>query len=94
MRNIGSNLKAVEKLIHLRAATSLLGVLPLFHSFGYTATLWTVLAFDPLGVYHYTPLEPRQIGALPQASRHDPDRPAHVPAGLSSPLRAGRPSLA
>ena len=62
--NIGSNLKAVEKLIHFARSDVLLGVLPLFHSFGYTAALWTVLAFDPLGVYHYTPLEPRQIGAL------------------------------
>jgi acyl-[acyl-carrier-protein]-phospholipid O-acyltransferase/long-chain-fatty-acid--[acyl-carrier-protein] ligase len=41
-----------------------LGVLPLFHSFGYTVTLWTVLSMDPQGVYHYTPLEARQIGAL------------------------------
>ncbi len=62
--NIGSNLKAVEKLMHFTRSDVLLGVLPLFHSFGYTAALWTVLAFDPLGVYHYTPLEPRQIGAL------------------------------
>ena len=36
----------------------------MFHSFGYTVTLWTVLTLDPKGVYHYTPLEPRQIGAL------------------------------
>ncbi len=62
--NIGSNLKAVEKLIHFTRSDVLLGVLPLFHSFGYTATLWTVLAFDPLGVYHYSPLESRQIGVL------------------------------
>jgi acyl-[acyl-carrier-protein]-phospholipid O-acyltransferase/long-chain-fatty-acid--[acyl-carrier-protein] ligase len=62
--NLGSNLKAVEKLIHFSRSDVLLGVLPLFHSFGYTATMWTVLAFDPLGVYHFTPLEPRQIGAL------------------------------
>lgn len=92
--NIGSNLKAVEKLIHFTQGDTLIGVLPLFHSFGYTATLWTVLAFDPLGVYHYTPLEPRQIGALCRKHRGtDLDRPAHVPAGLSSPLRAGRLSL-
>ena len=36
----------------------------MFHSFGYTVTLWTVLTLDPKGVYHYTPLESRRIGAL------------------------------
>ena len=62
--NIGANLQGIDNLIHLRRSDALLGVLPMFHSFGYTATLWTVLTFDPKGVYHYTPLEPRQIGRL------------------------------
>ncbi len=62
--NIAANLAAVEHLIHLSRRDVLVGALPMFHSFGYTTTLWTVLAFDPMGVYHYTPLEPRQIGAL------------------------------
>jgi acyl-[acyl-carrier-protein]-phospholipid O-acyltransferase/long-chain-fatty-acid--[acyl-carrier-protein] ligase len=62
--NVGSNLKAIEKLIHFTRKDVLLGVLPFFHSFGYTVTMWTVLAFDPQGVYHYSPLEARPIGAL------------------------------
>jgi acyl-[acyl-carrier-protein]-phospholipid O-acyltransferase/long-chain-fatty-acid--[acyl-carrier-protein] ligase len=62
--NIDSNLQAVEKLIQFSGRDVLLGVLPFFHCFGYTVTMWTVLAFDPLGVYHYSPLEARQIGAL------------------------------
>ena len=62
--NIGANLQGIDNLIHLRRSDALLGVLPMFHSFGYTATLWTVLTLDPKGVYHYTPLEPRQIGGL------------------------------
>jgi acyl-[acyl-carrier-protein]-phospholipid O-acyltransferase/long-chain-fatty-acid--[acyl-carrier-protein] ligase len=36
----------------------------MFHSYGYTATLWTALATDAQGAYHYTPLEPRQVAAL------------------------------
>ena len=62
--NIGANLNGIDSIIHLRQSDVLLGVLPMFHSFGYTVTLWTVLTLDPKGVYHYTPLEPRQIGAL------------------------------
>ena len=62
--NIGANLNGIDSIIHLRHSDVLLGVLPFFHSFGYTVTLWTVLSRDPQGVYHHTPLDPRQIGAL------------------------------
>jgi len=62
--NIGSNLNGIDSIIHLRPSDILLGVLPLFHSFGYTVTLWTVLSLDSQGVYHYTPLEARRIGGL------------------------------
>ncbi len=62
--NIGSNLEAFNELLRLKATDSVLGVLPLFHSFGYTVTLWTALTLDASAVYHYSPLEARQIGAL------------------------------
>ncbi len=62
--NIGANLQGIDSIIRLLRNDVLLGVLPMFHSFGYTVTLWTVLTLDPKGVYHYTPLEPRQIGAV------------------------------
>ncbi len=62
--NLGANLQGIDGIIHLLPNDAVLGVLPMFHSFGYTATLWTVLTLDPKGVYHYTPLEPRQIGPL------------------------------
>ena len=42
----------------------LLGILPIFHSFGYTTTLWTVLTLPPKGIYHYSPLEAREVGKL------------------------------
>ena len=45
--NIGANLNGIDSIIHLRHSDVLLGVLPLFHSFGYTVTLWTVLSLDP-----------------------------------------------
>ncbi len=62
--NIGSNIDSVQRILHLRRDDVLLGILPFFHSFGYTATLWTVLTLEPKGVYHYSPLEARQVGKL------------------------------
>lgn len=66
-RNIGSNVAALGRLIRLSGRDVLLGVLPMFHSFGYTTTLWTALMLEPKAVYHYTPLEARQIGQLCRA---------------------------
>jgi acyl-[acyl-carrier-protein]-phospholipid O-acyltransferase/long-chain-fatty-acid--[acyl-carrier-protein] ligase len=62
--NVGSNVAAVDEIIRLTKDDVLLGILPFFHSFGYTVTLWTVLALDPKGVYHYSPLEAREVGKL------------------------------
>jgi len=62
--NIGSNVEAIDQVIHLRSDDTLLGILPFFHSFGYMVTLWAVLGLDIRCVYHYTPLEPKQVGKL------------------------------
>jgi len=62
--NVGSNVGAFDQILHLKRDDVLVGILPLFHSFGYTTTLWSVLTLAPKGVYHYSPLEPRQVGKL------------------------------
>jgi acyl-[acyl-carrier-protein]-phospholipid O-acyltransferase / long-chain-fatty-acid--[acyl-carrier-protein] ligase len=62
--NIASNIDAFRQVLDLRTGDVMLGVLPFFHSFGYTVTLWTVLTLDPTVVYHYSPLEARPIGQL------------------------------
>ena len=62
--NVGSNVAAVDEIIRLTKDDVLLGILPFFHSFGYTVTLWTVLTLDPKGVYHYSPLEAHEVGKL------------------------------
>ncbi len=64
--NVGSNVDAINEIISLRPSDVLLGVLPFFHSFGYTVTLWTVLTLAPKGIYHFTPLEAREVGKLCQ----------------------------
>ena len=41
-----------------------LGILPFFHSFGFTITLWTVLGLGKRVIYHFNPLDARIIGSL------------------------------
>lgn len=62
--NIASNVECVRQLMHLNSSDMLLGVLPFFHSFGYTVAMWLPLCSDPSGVYHYNPLEARVVGKL------------------------------
>jgi acyl-[acyl-carrier-protein]-phospholipid O-acyltransferase/long-chain-fatty-acid--[acyl-carrier-protein] ligase len=63
-RSIEANTCMVDGLLHLRPDDVMLGVLPFFHSFGYTITLWTPLAMGVGAVYHTNPLEGRTIGRL------------------------------
>jgi acyl-[acyl-carrier-protein]-phospholipid O-acyltransferase / long-chain-fatty-acid--[acyl-carrier-protein] ligase len=83
--NIGSNVAAVDEIIRLTKDDVLLGILPFFHSFGFTVTLWTVLALDPKGVYHYSPLEAREVGKL--SRKHGVTIMLSTPTFLRSYLR-------
>lgn len=64
--NVGSNIDAADEMFRLRATDVVLGVMPFFHSFGYTGGLWLVLALPPSGVYHFSPLDAVTIGKLCQ----------------------------
>jgi acyl-[acyl-carrier-protein]-phospholipid O-acyltransferase/long-chain-fatty-acid--[acyl-carrier-protein] ligase len=63
-RNVGSNVDAIHDVLELRKDDVVIGLLPFFHSFGYTVTLWPILATDAKGVYHFNPIDARQIGTL------------------------------
>jgi acyl-[acyl-carrier-protein]-phospholipid O-acyltransferase/long-chain-fatty-acid--[acyl-carrier-protein] ligase len=64
--NIRANVSSIYTALSLTDKDFLIGVLPFFHSFGYTVTLWTPLVL-PLGAaYHFSPLDARQIGKLAQ----------------------------
>ncbi len=65
-RNIGSNIEAVGRVLRIKRSDVVLGVLPFFHSFGYTVTLWLPLALRPKVVYHYNPLDAKTVGELCQ----------------------------
>lgn len=62
--NIATNIEAADQLLHFKRTDVLLGILPFFHSFGYTFPLWLTLTAEPKTVYHYNPAEPRMIGKL------------------------------
>jgi acyl-[acyl-carrier-protein]-phospholipid O-acyltransferase/long-chain-fatty-acid--[acyl-carrier-protein] ligase len=63
-RSIEANTRMVDALLQLRSDDVMLGVLPFFHTFGYTITLWTMLAMGVGAVYHTNPLEARVISRL------------------------------
>lgn len=67
--NVGSNVDAIDQIVQLRHDDVLLGILPLFHSLGYTATMWTVLMLDIKGAYHVSPLEAQQVATLCRENR-------------------------
>ncbi len=62
--NIAANIESLIQAVDPVPADRLLGVLPFFHSFGYTVTLWTPLQVGTSTVYHANPLQAREIGEL------------------------------
>jgi len=87
--NIGSNVEAIDQVVHLKKDDVILGVLPIFHSFGYTVTMWSVLTLDIKGAYHYSPLTPRPIGRL--CARHKATILLATPTFLRSYLKRCKP---
>lgn len=62
--NVLSNAQSVLQVISLGPGDAVLGILPFFHSFGYTVTLWTTLLSGSKAVYHANPLEAKVIGEM------------------------------
>ncbi|MFN8391509.1 MAG: acyl-[ACP]--phospholipid O-acyltransferase [Bdellovibrionota bacterium] len=67
--NIASNIQSLYELFQLSHRDAVLGVLPFFHSFGYTATLWLPLLCGIRAVYHPNPMDAAMIGELVQRER-------------------------
>ncbi len=64
--NIASNVYGIDATVRLTSRDVVVGILPFFHSFGYTVTMWTPLALDMKAIYHFSPLDSRRIGNLIQ----------------------------
>ncbi len=62
--NISSNVQSLFDLVQVDRRDIILGVLPFFHSFGFTGTLWFPLLSGISAVYHHNPLEASKIASL------------------------------
>jgi acyl-[acyl-carrier-protein]-phospholipid O-acyltransferase/long-chain-fatty-acid--[acyl-carrier-protein] ligase len=63
-RNIAANVESMIQAVSLRSSDRALGVLPFFHSFGYTVTLWAPLQVGASVIYHADPRQAKEIGEL------------------------------
>ncbi len=64
--NISTNVEAIDQIFTFTHKDTIIGILPFFHSFGFTGTLWLPLARSMGVTYHVSPLDARQIGKLCQ----------------------------
>ena len=62
--NIGSNIEQMDQVFDLNRHDRFLGILPFFHSFGFTGTLWLPATLGVGVVFHPNPLDARTIGPL------------------------------
>ncbi len=67
--NILSNIQSLTMVLQMRPTDVLLGVLPFFHSFGFTASLWFPLLAGFKVAYHNNPLDSKTIGDLCRTQR-------------------------
>ena len=69
MMNVASNVQGFDQVISVLDNDNFLGVLPFFHSFGFTVCLWGAMTLPSSACYHFNPLDARQIGKLAQANK-------------------------
>src|SRR5262249_48765052 len=62
--NVAANTESMIQATSLNPDDRLMGVLPFFHSFGYSVALWAPLQIAASAVYHPDPRQAREIGEL------------------------------
>ena len=62
--NIISNIRQVENILNFTHRDRFLGILPFFHSFGFTVTLCLPAALGAGVVFHANPLDSKAVGTL------------------------------
>ncbi|MDR1940809.1 MAG: AMP-binding protein [Endomicrobium sp.] len=63
-QNIASDIESAVALINLKSSDVLAGILPLFHSFGYTLTVWLCAYYGIGAALHTNPMDAQTIGEL------------------------------
>jgi acyl-[acyl-carrier-protein]-phospholipid O-acyltransferase/long-chain-fatty-acid--[acyl-carrier-protein] ligase len=91
-QNILANLRQIEGVLGDLRLGSVLGCLPLFHSFGFTVTLWWPLTGGPRVVTYPSPLDPQALGEV--ISKFGVDLLVTTPTFLRTLMRrAGKEKL-
>lgn len=67
--NILSNIEAIQQALRLNKTDSFCGILPFFHSFGFTVTLMLPAAIGLSVAFHPNPLDAASIGELCQKNK-------------------------
>jgi acyl-[acyl-carrier-protein]-phospholipid O-acyltransferase/long-chain-fatty-acid--[acyl-carrier-protein] ligase len=62
--NLAANVESVIQAIDPRPSDRVLGILPFFHSFGFTVTLWLPLQVGASVLYHADPRQAKETGEL------------------------------
>ncbi|HEY1788374.1 MAG TPA: acyl-[ACP]--phospholipid O-acyltransferase [Verrucomicrobiae bacterium] len=62
--NIASNIEQLEQVFAFNSSDGVVGILPFFHSFGFTGTLCLPAVLGIRAVYHPNPLDSKGIGQL------------------------------
>lgn len=62
--NVGANCRQMGQLFMLNRRDKILGILPFFHAFGYTVTIWLPAVLGVGAVYYPNPLDAKAIGDL------------------------------
>jgi acyl-[acyl-carrier-protein]-phospholipid O-acyltransferase/long-chain-fatty-acid--[acyl-carrier-protein] ligase len=68
-RNILSNVDAIAQVFQLRDDDVMVGVLPFFHSFGFSVTLWLPMVNGFGAAFHPNPMDGKTIGELAGSHR-------------------------
>lgn len=68
-QNILSNIESMAQIFPLDARDCMMGILPFFHAFGFTVTLWFPLLTGCSVVYHPNPMDGKKIGEMVQQHR-------------------------
>jgi acyl-[acyl-carrier-protein]-phospholipid O-acyltransferase/long-chain-fatty-acid--[acyl-carrier-protein] ligase len=67
--NVAANAESMTQATSLGPRDRILGVLPFFHSFGYTVSLWAPLQVGASACYHADPRQAKEIGELCRTHR-------------------------
>ena len=63
-RNVIANVEGIAQVFWLTPNDVMIGVLPFFHSFGFTGTLWLPLVHGFGAVFHPNPMDAKTVGEL------------------------------